>query len=108
MCFDEKNSHACAKQFTKRLQGINFLSYLTLSSDFVEVKGLITKMNVDISALERRTHYQKIAGSIPGWRGGIFFFFLSVLGQLSMLTVISVSLPPAVATVARKTSQSLY
>ena len=45
----------------------------------------------------------------PAGEAGFFYLFIfSVLGQLSMLTVISVSVPPRVAAVARKTSKSFY
>ena len=44
--------------------------------------------------LERRTHDRKVAGSNPRWSGGRIYFLLQ--GQLSVLTLISVSVPPPV------------
>ena len=45
--------------------------------------------------LERRTRDRKVWGSSPGRSGGIFFFFFfSLQGQLSVLTLIPVSVPP--------------
>ena len=48
--------------------------------------------------LERRTRDRKVAGSSPGRSGGrmgvfLFMFFFSLRGQLSVLILISVSVP---------------
>ena len=53
--------------------------------------------------LERRTRDRKVAGSSPGRIGGIKKI---LRGQLSVLTLISVSVPPRVTAVARKKSRS--
>ena len=52
--------------------------------------------------LERRIRDRKVAGSSPGRSGGRIL----LQGQLSVLTVISVSVPPRVTAVARKRSLS--
>ena len=53
--------------------------------------------------LERRTPDRKVPGSSPGRSGGVNF---PLRGQLSVLTLISVFVPPRVTAVARKRSRS--
>ena len=80
--------------------------WLLVYNVLVNVNAICTCMWTEAGIaqwLEHRTRDRKVAGSNPCWSGGRIFL---LQGQLSVLTLISVSVPPRVTTVARKRPRS--